>query len=155
MAVTDLQVATLRAQLAGDLEEHRRLLAQFDEKSDGRPYVMLTNAAFIEAAGRTFTSDTTADDIIKFVANVRSRSERVRVSLDPHVAERILLAAVSDADISDLGPREVRRSQTILLNALIVDEDLNDAGLDEFLATARGGHADHRAGLANPGLTGW
>ncbi len=60
MAVTDLQVAALRAQLAGDLEEHRRLLAQFDEKSDGRPYVILTNAAFIEAVDRTFTSDTTS-----------------------------------------------------------------------------------------------
>jgi hypothetical protein len=133
MAVTDLQIATLRAQLAGDLEEHRRLLAQFDEKSDGRPYVMLTNAAFIEAVDRNFTSGTTTDDIIQFVVNVRSRSEKVRASLDPRVAERVLLAAVTDADISDLDPREVRRSQTILLNALIVDE-----GLDEFIATARG-----------------
>jgi hypothetical protein len=138
MAVTDLQIATLRAQLAGDLEEHRRLLAQFDEKSDGRPYVMLTNAAFIEAVDRNFTSGTTTDDIIQFVVNVRSRSEKVRASLDPRVAERVLLAAVTDADISDLDPREVRRSQTILLNALIVDEGLDGARLDEFIATARG-----------------
>jgi hypothetical protein len=76
MAVTDLQIATLRAQLAGDLEEHRRLLAQFDEKSDGRPYVMLTNAAFIEAVDRTFTSGTTTDDIIQFVANVRGHGRK-------------------------------------------------------------------------------
>jgi hypothetical protein len=138
MAVTDLQVATLRAQLAGNLEEHRRLLTQFDEKSDGRPYVTLTNAAFIEAVDRTFNGDTTADDVIQFVANVRSRSERIRTSLDPQIAERVLLAAVTDADISDLDPREVRRSQTILLNALIVDEDLDGARLDEFMATARG-----------------
>jgi hypothetical protein len=138
MAVTDLQIATLRAQLAGDLEEHRRLLAQFDEKSDGRPYVMLTNAAFIEAVDRNFTSGTTTDDIIQFVVNVRSRSEKVRASLDPRVAERVLLAAVTDADISDLDPREVRRSQTILLNALIVDEGLDGARLDGFIATARG-----------------
>jgi hypothetical protein len=53
MAVTDLQVATLRAQLAGDLEEHKRLLAQFDENADGRPYATLTNAAFVEAADRS------------------------------------------------------------------------------------------------------
>jgi hypothetical protein len=45
---------------------------------------------------------------------------------------------VTDADISDLDPREVRRSQTILLNALIVDEGLDGARLDEFIATARG-----------------
>jgi len=138
MAVTDLQVATLRAQLAGDLEEHKRLLAQFDEKSDGRPYVVLTNAAFVEAVDRKFSSDATADDITEFVGDVRSRSERVRVSLDPQLAERVLLAAVTDTDISDLDPREVRRSQRILLNALIADEDLDGAGLDKFMATARG-----------------
>ena len=138
MAVTDLQVATLRAQLAGDLEEHKRLLAQFDENADGRPYATLTNAAFVEAVDRKFSSDTTADDVIEFVGDVRSRSERVRVSLDPRLAERVLLAAVTDEDISDLDPREVRRSQRILLNALIVDEDLDGARLDEFMATARG-----------------
>jgi hypothetical protein len=137
MAVTDLQVATLRAQLAGDLEEHRRLLAQFDAKWDGRPYVTLTNAAFVEAVDRKFNSDTSDDDIIEFVADVRSRSEKVRLSLDPRVAERVLQAAVVDSEISDLDPAEVRRSQAILLNALIVDEGLDGAGLDEFMATAR------------------
>lgn len=53
---SDLQVATLRAQLAGDFEEHKRLLAEFDEKSDARPYVTLTNAAFFEAVDRRFNS---------------------------------------------------------------------------------------------------
>jgi hypothetical protein len=63
MAVTDRQVATLRAQLAGDLDEHKRLLAHFDEKSDALAYVTLTNAAFFEAVDRRFNSGTTADDI--------------------------------------------------------------------------------------------
>jgi hypothetical protein len=138
MPVTDLQVATLRAQLAGEVEEHRRLLDQFDGKSDGRPYVTLTNAAFFEAVEHKFNGDTTADEIIEFVADVRSRSERVRASLDPRVAERVLLAAVTDADISGLDSAEVRRAQTILLNALIADEDLDSASLDAFMATARG-----------------
>ena len=138
MPVTDLQVATLRAQLAGDVDEHRRLLAQFDGKSDGVPYVTLTNAAFFEAVEHKFNGDTTADEIIEFVADVRSRSERVRASLDPRIAERVLLAALTDADISDLDPAQVRRSQTILLNALIADEDLDRASLDTFMATARG-----------------
>jgi hypothetical protein len=138
MAVTDLQVATLRAQLAGDPEEHRRLLARFDERSDGRPYVTLTNAAFVEAVDRKFPGDAGADDIIAFVADVRSRSEQVAGSLDPRVAERVLLAAVTGAEVSDLDPRQVRRSQRVLLNALVVDADLDGADLDEFMATARG-----------------
>jgi hypothetical protein len=100
--------------------------------------VTLTNAAFFEAVEHKFNSETTADEIIEFVADVRSRSERVRASLDPQVAERVLLAALTDADISDLDPAQVRRSQTILLNALIADEDLDSASLDSFMATARG-----------------
>lgn len=90
------------------------------------------------APEREFSSETTADEIIEFVADVRSRSERVRASLDPRVAERLLQAAVTDADISDLDSAEVRRAQTILLNALIADEGLDSASLDAFMATARG-----------------
>ena len=135
MAVTDLQVATLRAQLAGDLEEHRRLLAQFDAKWDVRPYVTLTNAAFVEAVDRKFNSGAAGGDIIQFVAGVRSRSEKVRRALDPRIAARVLQAAVKDSDVGDLDPAEVRRSQAILLNALIVDENLDGGGLDEFMAT--------------------
>jgi hypothetical protein len=54
------------------------------------------------------------------------------------VAERVLLAAVTGAEVSDLDPRQVRRSQRVLLNALVVDADLDGADLDEFMATARG-----------------
>jgi hypothetical protein len=53
------------------------------------------------------------------------------------VAERVLLAVVKDGDISDLDRREARRSERILLNALIANEHLDSAGLDEFMATAR------------------
>jgi hypothetical protein len=137
MAVSDRQVATLRAQLAGDLDEHKRLLARFDEKSDALAYVTLTNAAFFKAVDRRFNSGTTADDIIGFVADLRSRSEQVRAALDPRVAERVLLALVKDADISDLDRREARRSERILLNALIAGEHLDSAGLDDFMAAAR------------------
>ena len=137
MTVTERQVATLRAQLAGDFEEHRRLLAQFDEALDARPYVTLTNAAFFEAADRRFGGTASAGDITGFVAGVQSWSQKVRAALDPRVAERVLLAVVTDADISDLDPREVRSSQTILLNALITDEGLDGTGLDAFLAATR------------------
>jgi hypothetical protein len=45
---------------------------------------------------------------------------------------------VTGAEVSDLDPRQVRRSQRVLLNALVVDADLDGADLDEFMATARG-----------------
>jgi hypothetical protein len=137
MPVTDRQVATLRAQLAGDLEEHKRLLRQFDSKSDGRPYVVLTNAAFFEAVDRQFGKDSTSDDMIEFIADVRSRSDRVRDELDPVVSERVLLAAVADGDMTDLDPKVARNNQRILLAAMVADEQFDDAGLDDFMAKAR------------------
>jgi len=137
MTVTDRQVATLRAQLAGDFEEHTRLLAQFDEALNARPYVTLINAAFFAAADRRFGGTAAAGDITGFVADVRSRSPKVRAALDPRVAEQVLLAVATGADISDLDPREVRSSQTILLDALITDEGLDGAGLDAFMVATR------------------
>ena len=88
-------------------------------------------------ADRRFGGTAAEGDITGFVADVRSRSQKVRAALDPRVAERVLLAVVTDAGISDLDPGEARSSQTILLNALIADERLDGAGLDAFMAAAR------------------
>ena len=137
MPVTDQQVATLRAQLAGDLEEHKRLRRQLDRTADGRAYSALVTSAFVEAVDRRFTKDTRKDDVVEFVAGVRSSSERVRDALDPRVAERLLLATIGDEDISDLDPAAVGPNRTGLLVALVADEQFDDAALDEFMASVR------------------
>jgi hypothetical protein len=137
MPVTDRQAATLRAQLAGDLEEHKRLLRQLDNHSDGQAYVTLTNAAFVEAVERRFSAST-PEEVIEFVADVRARSERTGDALDPRISERVLLAAINGAGISDLDPEKARSSQRFLLAAMIADEQFDDADLDEFIARARG-----------------
>jgi len=97
------QVATLRAQLAGNLEEHKRLRRQLDRTADGRAYSTLVTSAFVEAVDRRFTKDTTKNAVIEFVADVRSRTQGVRDALDPRVAERLLLATIGDEDIGDPG----------------------------------------------------
>jgi hypothetical protein len=137
MPVSDKQAATLRAQLAGDLERHKKLLDELDSHADGRAYVTLTNAAFFEAVGRKFGASGTADEVIAFVADVRTRSERVGDALDPQISERMLLAAIDGADITDLDPKKARSSQRFLLAAMVADEQFDDADLDEFIARAR------------------
>jgi hypothetical protein len=137
MPVSDKQAATLRAQLAGDLERHKRLLDELDNHADGRAYVTLTNAAFFEAVRRRFGVGGTPDDVIAFVAEVRTRSERVGDALDPHISERVLLAAIDGADTAGLDPREARSSQRFLLAAMVADEQFDDADLDKFIARAR------------------
>lgn len=137
MPISDLQLATLRAQLAGDAAEHRRLLSQLDPGTDQRPYAILANAAFIETAGRRFGNRGTPAAARAFVADVRTRSETVRDSLDPPLAEQVLLTAIADGTISGIDPWAVRSTQLVMLAAMIADEQPDDAQLDEFLAAVR------------------
>src|SRR6266567_6034791 len=128
MAVTDEQLATLRAQLVGNLEEHLRLLDQLDPVAARTGYSALISAAFCEAVEQRFAPDASTADVIEFVGNVRSRSDDAADKIDPHIAERLILAVYTDEQIKDL-PLEVRyRTQIILLGALIGDEQLDDVG---------------------------
>jgi hypothetical protein len=137
MPVTDQQAATLRAQLAGNLEEHKRLLAGLATEADRRGYSALLTAAFYNAVDLRFTRDSSLDDVIEFVADVRARSERVRDALDPRIAERVLLAAFTSDNLDDLDSSELTKTKMFLLAAIIADQHLDDAGLDAFLGKAR------------------
>lgn len=137
MAVTDAQLAALRAQLAGKLEEHKQLFAQLDPIAAQTGYRALVTAAFCQAVERRFASDNSADDVIEFVGDVRSRSDRAADEIDPRTAERLILAVYTDEPIGDLDPKTSFGIQLLLLAALIADAQLDDAGLDEFLTEAR------------------
>lgn len=136
MTVTDEQVATLRAQLAGQVNEHRRLLDQLDPVAGRTAYPALVAAAFAQAADRRFSSPSDAG-IIQFVSDVRSRGHDIAERLDPSIAERFLRAAISDEDIDDINTEISFRTQLILLAGLIGDEHLDDEGLDRVMAEAR------------------
>jgi len=137
MPVTDQQVATLRALLANDPERHDRLFAQLDRGAAMDGYTALVTGAFCEAVDRRFSEDAPAADVIDFVADVRSRSERLTREVDPVVAERVIRVVLSEGSLADLSPEVVVGAQIVLLTALIADEHLDDAGLDAFLAKAR------------------
>jgi hypothetical protein len=121
MPVTDQQAAALQAQLAGDLTGHKRLLADLHGAADGRGYSALLTAAFYTAVDSRFTRESTLDEVTRFVTDVRARSERVRDSLDPQTAERVVVSAFTSDDLDDLD----------------ADQHLDDAGLDEFITKAR------------------
>ena len=145
MSITNEQVAALRAQLAGDMEEHSRLLKQLREHDDGIGYSMLLTAAFYGAARRRFGRDWKTSDVILFVAGVRARADSIAGALDPRAAERVLLsvlgsddiaAALTDTQIDDLDTRQVTDTETHLLMAMVADERLRGRALDKFLAEA-------------------
>ncbi|HEY3683566.1 MAG TPA: hypothetical protein VGL93_11025 [Streptosporangiaceae bacterium] len=136
MPVTDTQVATLRAFLAGDMAEHKRLSAELaNEPKAG--YMALIAAAFWEAVERRFPTETPRSEVIDFVSNTRTRALEAADLLDPKVSEQMILAVITDESISDLDNETVVSHEVTLLSALIADEQLDDAGLDAFLNVAR------------------
>lgn len=137
MAVTDDQIATLRAHLAGDVEEHERLYARLGPAA-GTGYNALVAAAFCTAVERRFAKDGTTADVVEFVGDVRARSERLSEAIDPHTAERVIRAVYTDELVDDVDDKTMGGTQIVLLTALIADAHLDDAGLDEFMAAARG-----------------
>lgn len=137
MAVTDEQVATLRAYLAGDFEEHDRLHAKLDRVAARTGYSALISAAFVLAVEHRFAERGATAEMVKFVSDLRARSQGLAEDIDQRVAERLILAVYTDEEIDDLDGEERIFTQFLLLVALVLDRKLDDFGLDAFLGQAR------------------
>jgi hypothetical protein len=136
MPVGDSQVAALRALLTSDFEEHRRLTRRLDDEGM-RDYTTLVSAAFLDAVDRRFADAAIPAAVIEYVGEVRSRNAEAAEAVDPVVAERVILMALGQGSLGDVGGREVRKAQNLLLPLLVNDEHLDDAGIDAILASAR------------------
>lgn len=136
MTVTQEQVATLRAHLAGDFDEYNRLWAKLDRKSADSGYITLIAAAFFEAVDRRFAKSSTNSDIIEFVGSVRSRFDETGNDVDANAAETLIRAALGNDSGAELDDDTVVSTQITVLTALILDEHLDDAGLDQFMRDA-------------------
>lgn len=141
MPVTDDQAATLRALLAGQREEHQRLLGQLDRTAANVGYSALLAAGFFEAIERRFIVDGKVADsatVIDFVASVRERTDETPDLIKPDIAERMILHALDKgSSISDIDADTVIQHQLILLAALIGDAQLTESELDTFIDKIR------------------
>jgi pantoate kinase len=137
MAVTADQVATLRAHLAGDFDEYNRLWASLDRKAADTGYTALIAAAFFEAVDRRFAKSGAGADVIEFVGSVRARFDEGGDEIDPLAAETLIRAALGDDSGTELDDDTVISTQITVLTALILDENLDNVDLDEFMEEAR------------------
>jgi hypothetical protein len=137
VVVTDEQVATLRAQLAGDFDEHKRLYGRLDRAAAQTGYTALIAGAFYEAVERRFAESGTSAEVVGFVGDVRSRSSQAGEKIDPRTAERLIRAVYTDEEIDDLDAETVIRTQMLILAALVADEQFDGAELDDFVTKAR------------------
>lgn len=140
MAISDDQVATLRAQLAGQDEEHARRLDQLDTEEAQNNYVTLVTGAFFEAVDRRFMRNgKVAEDaeIINFIAHQREIHPDSADALDPHAAELVIFDALGKGSMESLDGETIFGTQILLLAALVGEARFSDDELDAFLAKAR------------------
>ncbi|MFS2294111.1 MAG: hypothetical protein FWJ90_15685 [Actinomadura sp.] len=149
MPITDNQVATLRAQLTGRMDEHERLLDQLDTEEAQAGYIALVTAAFFEAVDRRFIVDEKVADraeVIDFIAYQRSAHPIAAEQLDPTIAEQVILHALGKASIGDeVDGETLLGTKILLLAALTADADFTETELETFLAKARAEANEHIA----------
>lgn len=137
MPVTDDEAAALRAHLAGDQRRYHEIYGRLNRSAVRTTYTALLTAAFMKAVQSRFAGKGTPADVVSYVADVRSRSDDVAGALDARAAERLILAVLTDEDTADIDGKTTGQVFIIVLSALVSDEQLDDAGLDDFLAEAR------------------
>jgi hypothetical protein len=135
--VTPEQVAALRTLLVRDFAEHKRLIAQIGEAGAWKGYNELISAAFFEAVYRRFAQQYTTADIIGYVAEIRTRLADPDRGIDPDVAERLIRQALGEDSVSGIDKKTLIHTEGVVLAALIMDEQMDGAELDAFMAHAR------------------
>jgi hypothetical protein len=135
--VSDEQVAALRAFLALDADEAEFLTHRLVESNRLEGYGELVSAAFAAATRRRFSSGWKIADVIRIVASVRGRLINEGIEMDTRAAEVLMRRALGEKIAVELDEEVSARAQIFLLSELTLDEGLDDAELDTFLATAR------------------
>lgn len=138
MVVTDEQMAMLRAFLTHNDIEYERLDAKLDSVDYRNGFAALVAVAFVEAVRRRFGQSRSPADIVRFVAKVRSSFVDDTDVLDPISAELLVQGALGDRNaVADMDDQTKARGQVVLLLALIDNQDLDDAGMNDFLDKVR------------------
>jgi hypothetical protein len=138
MAVTDTQIAALRAFLIHDADAMMHLAYQLGE-GGMQDYVRLAEAALSVAALRRFAPSFTSADVVQFVASVRvaRTADGDEYELDPVLAERVLRHVLGQQDQGTLELESWLRTVIALLDAFADAELSTLADVDELLAEAR------------------
>ncbi|HZR55065.1 MAG TPA: hypothetical protein VFB06_36945 [Streptosporangiaceae bacterium] len=127
MAVTDQQLAALRARLAGDMSEHERLLGLIDWMTGATAYALLVDAAFTQAVTRKFGPGSTDDEVAAYVSDAGA----------PQAAEMLISNVLGRGSIDELDPKTAFGARQFVLSAIVAEEQLSAAELDSFLDDAR------------------
>jgi hypothetical protein len=136
MSADEKQVATLRALLTGNFEEYKQMIRSLGTE-ESRDFMTLVSAAFLETVDRRFGSADLPDAVVEWVGGIRSESATAAQEIDPIAAEQVILLTLGMTQAAELSGKQIRDAQLLLLPALVDDQHLDSARIDELLATAR------------------
>ena len=138
MTVTELEMAMLRAHIAGEDEEAQRLFGQqLAASGEANGLAVLVTAAFVIAARRKFAAGWNRAAVIRYVGRVRALLSERPGLLDPRVAEDELSSALGGQAPARHPVGAVALARLFLLDALIASLDLDDEAIDDLLSEAR------------------
>jgi hypothetical protein len=138
MEISDFDVATLRAQIAGNEKAAQQAVAdQLTVTGDLTGLAMLVHAALVLAARRRFAPAWTGAEVIQYVAQVRAATAERPGLLDPITAEDELRSALGERTTTRHEIGAVAAARLLLLTALVVTLGLKDDALLGLLDQAR------------------
>jgi hypothetical protein len=132
----EAQVAALRALLSFD-PGSRRLHQQLPGEDHLAGYGDLVWSAFSIAVRRRLGPAPRPGDIVKLAASLRISLGQQQAEVDPLALEDALRAAVGGQVPVRYDTQTRAELLLLVLGQLIFDEDLDQAGLDDFLVLAR------------------
>jgi len=132
----EAQVAALRALLSFD-PGFQQLHQQLADEGHLAGYDDLVWSAFSIAVRRRLGRASSPGDIVTLAASLRVSLRQQQVELDPLALEDAIRAAAGGQVVIHYDDQARAEILLLALGQLIFDEDLDEAGLDDFLVLAR------------------
>lgn len=133
----DPHLLALRAMLAGDSEGYEMAARQMAHGAESWQWGVLIAAAFCLAVQGRFAEGYTDADVIRLVADERTRFTNPDRDFDPRIAEQLVHAALGHGSAEGLPAEERARVQIAFLMGLVADAELDAPSLAGFVADAR------------------
>jgi len=138
MQVTDDIEATVRAYLRGDTPEYNQRFAAMDRSRDNvAAFRAMVIAAFLLTVQYKFSKDTPQDDIIDYVAGIRSRADSLANDIDPTTAERMITSVFTGENTSDIEAGKEVEIQMLFATAIVNDEGIEDELFEQLMSSTR------------------
>jgi len=136
--VTDDIEAAARAYLRGDTAEYNQRIAELGRARETTvAFRAMVYAAFLLTVQYKFSKDTPREEIIDFVAEIRSRSDDLPDTIDPTAAERQITSVFTGENTDDVDTRMELTIQMLFATAIVDDQGIEGQLFEQLMTSTR------------------